>query len=302
MAPDPHVLVLGYPKCGNVWLRALLADLLRAGGVDFRQVMAQHPIASALETMDLGIRNQARQDQVRFDPLRAYQDIPMVFSWAIPDIHAYAAATSMAHSHSPWQPAIDSFIRAFSHRVLIVRDPRDVAVSWSRWIFTPFNRLHRPTVHQSPDALLRSDLPIRAQEWNVHQRSWLEEAPADPTLHLVFYEQLVADTPGELGRMARHLGLDVPDEAMENVAASHALGEMRKKQPHHIFRGHWGGWREHLDDRQVLQVQQACGRMMKALGYPLTRADCEGWTPAALRPPARPAASPPAAAAPRATP
>ena len=302
MAPDPHVLVLGYPKCGNVWLRALLADLLRAGGVDFRQVMAQHPIAPALETMDLGIRDQARQDQVRFDPLRAYQDIPMVFSWAIPDIHAYAAATSMAHSHSPWQPAIDSFIRAFSHRVLIVRDPRDVAVSWSRWIFTPFNRLHRPTVHQSPDALLRSDLPIRAQEWNVHQRSWLEEAPADPTLHLVFYEQLVADTPGELGRMARHLGLDVPDEAMENVAASHALGEMRKKQPHHIFRGHWGGWREHLDDRQVLQVQQACGRMMKALGYPLTRADCEGWTPAALRPPARPAASPPAAAAPRATP
>ena len=301
MAPDPHVLVLGYPKCGNVWLRALLADLLRAGGVDFRQVMAQHPIAPALETMDLGIRNQARQDQVRFDPLRAYQDIPMVFSWAIPDIHAYAAATSMAHSHSPWQPAIDSFIRAFSHRVLIVRDPRDVAVSWSRWIFTPFNRLHRPTVHESPDALLRSDLPIRAQEWNVHQRSWLEEAPADPTLHLVFYEQLVADTPGELGRMARHLGLDVPDEAMENVAASHALGEMRKKQPHHIFRGHWGGWREHLDDRQVLQVQQACGRMMKALGYPLTRADGEGWTPAALRPPARPAASPPAAAAPRAT-
>lgn len=302
MAPDPHVLVLGYPKCGNVWLRALLADLLRAGGVDFRQVMAQHPIAPALETMDLGIRDQARQDQVRFDPLRAYQDIPMVFSWAIPDIHAYAAATSMAHSHSPWQPAIDSFIRAFSHRVLIVRDPRDVTVSWSRWIFTPFNRLHRPTVHQSPDALLRSDLPIRAQEWNVHQRSCLEEAPADPTLHLVFYEQLVADTPGELGRMARHLGLDVPDEAMENVAASHALGEMRKKQPHHIFRGHWGGWREHLDDRQVLQVQQACGRMMKALGYPLTRADCEGWTPAALRPPARPAASPPAAAAPRATP
>ena len=302
MAPDPHLLALGYPKCGNVWLRALLADLLRAGGVDFRQIMERHPIAPVLESMDLGIRDQARQDQVRFEALRAYQDIPMVFTWAIPDIHAYAAATSMAHSHSPWQPAIDSFIRAFSHRVLIVRDPRDVAVSWSRWIFTPFNRLHRPTVHESPDALLRSDLPIRAQEWNVHQRSWLEEAPADPTLHLVFYEQLVADTPGELGRMARHLGLDVPDEAMENVAASHALGEMRKKQPHHIFRGHWGGWREHLDDRQVLQVQQACGRMMKALGYPLTRADCEGWTPAALRPPARPAASPPAAAAPRATP
>ena len=71
MKPDPHLLALGYPKCGNVWLRALLADLLRAGGVDFRQIMAQHPIAPVLEEMDLGIRDQARQDQVRFDPLRA---------------------------------------------------------------------------------------------------------------------------------------------------------------------------------------------------------------------------------------
>jgi len=279
-----------------------MADLLRAGGVDFRQVMAQHPIAPALETMDLGIRDQARQDQVRLEPLRAYQDIPMVFRWAIPDIHAYAAATSMAHSHSPWKPAIDPFVRAFSHRVLIIRDPRDVAVSWSRWIFTPFNRLHRPTVYDSPDALLRGDLPLRAQEWTVHQRSWLEDAPADPTLHLVFYEQLVADTPRELGRIARHLDLDVSDEALDRVAASHALGEMRKKQPHHVFRGHWGGWREHLDDRQVLQVQQACGRMMKALGYPLTRADCDGWTPAALHPPVGPASSSATALAPRASP
>lgn len=184
--------------------------------------------------------------------------------------------------------------------MLIVRDPRDVAVSWSRWIFTPFNRLHRPTLHASPDALLRSDLPTRAQEWNDYLRSWLEEAPADPALHLIFYEQLVADTPHELGRIARHLGLDVAPQAFERVAVSHALGEMRKKQPHHVFRGHWGGWREHLDDRQALQAQQICGRMMKALGYPLTRSDCDTRPPAALHPPARPASSSATATSPQA--
>lgn len=287
MASEIHLLALGYPKCGNVWLRALLADLLCAGGVDFRQIMESHPIAPVLEAMDLGIVDQARQDQVMFAPLRAYQDIPMVFRWAIPDIHEYAAATSMAHSHSAWVPAIDAMARAFSHRVLIVRDPRDVAVSWSRWIFTPFNRLHRPTLHETPDGLLRSDLLIRVREWNDHQRGWLEEAPADPGLHVVFYERLVEDTAGELGRMARHLGLDVEEEVLAEVAARHALGEMRKKQPHHVFRGRWGGWREYLDDRQVVQVQQVCGRMMKALGYPLTRSECDDWTPSALRVPER---------------
>jgi aryl sulfotransferase len=253
--------------------------------VDFRQIMAQHPIAPVLEEMDLGIRDQARQDQVRFDPLRAYQDIPAVFSWAIPDIHAYAAATSMAHSHSPWMRGIDPFIGAFSHRVLIVRDPRDVAVSWSRWIFTPFNRLHRPTLHDTPEALLRSDLPLRVAEWNAHQKGWLEERTPDLSLHLVFYEQLVDDTPRELGRIARYLGLEVSEEALQQVAASHALDEMRKKQPHHIYRGGWGAWLEHLDDRQVHEVQKICGRMMKSLGYPLNRADSQGWTPDHLQPP-----------------
>ena len=62
---------------------------------------------------------------------------------------------------------------------------------------------------------------------------------------------------------------------------------MRKKQPHHVYRGGWGGWLEHLDDRQVHEVQRICGRMMKSLGYPLNRADSEGWTPALLRTPER---------------
>ena len=287
MNPDPHVLALGYPKCGNVWLRALLADLLRAGGVDFRQIMENHPIAPVLEEMDLGIRDQARQDQVRFDPLRAYQDIPAVFSWAIPDINAYAAATSMAHSHSPWMRGIDSSIGAFSHRVLIVRDPRDVAVSWSRWIFTPFNKLHRPTLHATPEALLRSDLALRVAEWNAHQKGWLEECSPDLSPHLVFYEQLVDDTPRELGRIARYLGLEVSAEALKQVAASHALDEMRKRQPHHVYRGGWGGWLEHLDDRQVHEVQRICGRMMKSLGYPLNRGESQGWTPDLLHTPER---------------
>lgn len=279
MRPDPHLLALGYPKCGNVWLRGLLADLLAEAGVNFRQIMATHPLAPGLESMDLGIREQARQDQIRFSPLRAYQEIPAVFTWAIPDIHAYAAATSMAHSHSLWRPETDTFVRAFSHRVLIVRDPRDVAVSWSRWLFTPFNRLHRPTPHETPADLLRADLGNRATEWATHQRSWLEECGSDLSLHVVFYEQLVDDTPRELARIAAYLGLDVSGEILRAVATRNAIGEMRKRQPNHIYRGGWGSWLENLDDRQVYEVQRVCGRLLKNLGYPLNRAEVPGWTP-----------------------
>ncbi len=287
MPSDSRLLVLGYPKCGNVWLRGLLSDLLKAGGIGFRQVMTDHPMAPVLESMDLGIKDQARQDQIRFEPLRAYQDIPGVFSWAIPDIHAYAAATSMAHSHSLWRPETDGLIRAFSHRVLIVRDPRDVAVSWARWMFTPFNRLHRPTRHMTPEALLAADLPLRVTEWAVHQRSWLMETAADLSTHVVFYEHLMDDAPRELARIARYLGLEVEEKLLAEVAARHALGEMKRKQPHHVFRGGWGGWLEHLDDRQIHMAQRQCGAVMKILGYPLNRADSVGWTPERLRAPER---------------
>lgn len=285
MPPDPHVLAVGYPKCGNVWLRSLLASLMQAAGVDFRQIMASHPIAPVLEAMDLGIRDQARQDQIRFEPLRAYQDIPLVFGWAIPDLRAYVAATSMAHSHCMWKPETHHHIQQFSHRIIIVRDPRDVAVSWSRWLFTPFNLLHRPTACPTPAALLAEDLPRRLMEWNEHQKSWLIDRPRGLPVHVVFYEQLVDDTPGELGRIARHLGLEVNDAELRRVADQHALGPMKQRQPHHIFRGGWGAWLEHLDDRQIHTAQRITGQMMKSMGYPLNRMDAEGWTPDKLRVP-----------------
>jgi len=285
MSNDPHVLVLGYPKCGNVWLRSLLADLLKAGGVPFRQVMEHHPIAPALEMMDLGIREQARQDQVRFTPLRAYQDIPGVFSWAIPDIHDYVAATSMAHSHTPWSREIDPFVRVFSHRVIIIRDPRDVAVSWSRWMFTPFNRLHRPTLHDSPESLLRSDLRLRVTEWDVHQHGWLFQRDRSLSLHTVFYERLVKDTPKELARLASSLGLRVSSLSLEEISAKNSLGEMKKRQPHHVHRGGWGAWLDHLEERQSAEVRKICGGMMQSLGYPLDRNEASTWNPDCLRVP-----------------
>ena len=198
-------------------------------------------------------------------------------------ISAYAAATSMAHSHSPWTPETDCLIRAFSHYLIIIRDPRDVAVSWSRWIFTPFNRLHRPTLHPTPEALLAEDLPKRVTEWNTYHQSWLTAGGACLSPHVVFYEQLVDDTPRELGRIARYLGLNISEDSLRRVPAQHALGEMKKRQPHHVFRGGWGGWLEHLDDRQIHTSQRICGVLLKSLGYPLNRADSSGWTPDRLR-------------------
>jgi hypothetical protein len=62
---------------------------------------------------------------------------------------------------------------------------------------------------------------------------------------------------------------------------------MKKRQPHHVFRGGWGAWLDHLNERQVHTAQRIAGQMMKALGYPLNSEASVGWTPDQLQAPTR---------------
>jgi aryl sulfotransferase len=95
----------------------------------------------------------------------------------------------------------------------------------------------------------------------------------------------VQDTQGELERISDYLGLRVSREFLEKISAKNALGEMKKRQPHHVHRGGWGAWLENLEERQVVEVRKICGTMMRSLGYPLDRSEAETWSPDLLREP-----------------
>lgn len=282
------ILSLGYPKSGNVWLNYLLRDICTAAGVEVRQAMEGHPISEALKHEHFGIRGQDQADFIVIDPLRTYFGITSVFRWPIEDIAAYAARTSLVMSHCPWrpEPSAQMTYRSFTHRILVVRDVRDVAVSWSRFMFTPFNRLHNPVSYPNAEAFLAGTLAQRVTGWSSYHEGWLVDRTAEELpVHVIFYEQLMTKPVHELRRLCTYLGLDVNEVKLEDIVRRNDLKEMKQRQPDHVFRGGWGNWREFLDDRQIHIVQRSAGEMLRLLGYPLNGAEAANWQPDQLRVP-----------------
>lgn len=286
--PSPEtdsLLLVGHPKCGNVWLFALMKSLITASGAEFRQVLESQPISKAFDQMALSIDGQSRYDQVHFRPLRAYQTIPNIFYWAIEDIRRFAAETSLAHTHCEWTRETDWMIRAFKSRIAIVRDPRDVVVSFAQWMFSPFNRLHRPTEFPTPREYLEANYKQITHKWLAHQDSWLVRRDPNTSIQVVFYEQLVDDTPAELNRIANDLGLKVSEKLLQEIAKEHSLKNAKQTLPNHIWRGGWGNWLETLSEEQVLTIQEMTSGMLKKLGYPLNFEDAYDWQPKSLKRP-----------------
>ncbi len=277
------VLSLGYPKSGNVWLNYLIRSAVEVATGECHQAIDGNPVAEALDREQFGIRGQNNADDITIDPAGSFFKIGEVFRWPVEDLAEYASRTNLVLCHSPWHPSCADQYRAFSHRILILRDPRDVAVSFSRFMFTPFNLLHAPAPFSGPDEFLKHRFAGIVQAWLEHTVGHLIKGHADARPHVIFYERLVADTVGELARLVRYLKLGLADAQIERIAADHQLDRTRARQPDHVFRGGWGNWMEYFDDSQVRAVAQIAGAAIKALGYPISRSQAVGWNVEQLR-------------------
>ena len=91
---------------------------------------------------------------------------------------------------------------------------------------------------------------------------------ADPDCILVRYEELVADAPGELRRIAEALGEPDRRSAAE-VAAAATLPAMRARTgvAHHFWQGRPGLWRALLTAPSAGRIAEAHRDCFAALGY-----------------------------------
>lgn len=145
--------------------------------------------------------------------------------------------------------------------VAMVRDPRDMALSWKR----------------SP--ILRGDVVRAAGIWRDDQqgllraRAWL----GDDRMHVLRYEDLVSDAQGEIDRLCAYLDLE-PDAAMltfhdsdANDAAA-ARTDDWKNLASPLMTTNFDKWRRGLDADEIAYVDSVCGDLMPTFGYdPETR-------------------------------
>lgn len=273
----PGILWLAsYPKSGNTWMRAFLANLIldspeplaltRIGEICpsepaevwFRP-FAKGKVADMSAKEIAALREKAQERAVSLNK----NVVPM-------KTHSYLGEDS-------GHPIVS--MKATYGAVYIIRDPRDVAVSaadhFGRSVDGMIAMMADPfaTCAAMPGVIVHE----LQSSWSNHVESWTKWN--HPGIAAVRYEDLLADPFDQFGRVARRFGITA-DKArirkavefssfkqLQKLEAEQGFGE-RSIHSERFFRaGQSGGWRDKLTAAQVERIESDHGVQMKRFGY-----------------------------------
>jgi len=239
-------LVVSYPRSGNTWTRFLIANLV-------------HP-----------------EKTITFANIESL----------IPDTSSISSRALKRISRPRIIKSHDYFDHRYPKVIYIVRDPRDVALS-----YYDFQRKYRHIEDKYPleryvDDFVNGRL-ISASwgTWAENVGSWMATRGHTENFLLLRFEDMLEDTQRELARIAQFLRLPVTAETLERAIANSAADRMRQMEKQE--EGQWvatkkhrkdipfvrvakaGGWKTNLPAPCVIQIEAAWGDLMSSLGYSL---------------------------------
>src|SRR3972149_719710 len=179
------LLQSGLPKSGNLSLHKILQESLRLGGIELRSFIQTHPIYQEAKTWP-GFEEQAGIDFIEVDTHGCYSR-KGAFRQPIIDLDGYLKQCTHVWTHALWVPRCDEVFRKFEKIVYIIRDPRDVLVSASRYFFTPFMQAQHPQHEPDADTYRKHRLYEQVITWVQHTGGYLIHAD-EYRIHFVYYE------------------------------------------------------------------------------------------------------------------
>ena len=277
------VWVASFPKSGNTWLRMLLASWMRDADVDINALsgwtdMAPEPWrvvtgrpAETLSKDDVTTNRKWVQSVLANRRLRE----AMRPHFALAQAEDVFCKTHAARAEVDGHPTINHDVTVGA--VYIVRDPRDVAVSYASHLGVSVDEAI--SLMESAHPLKNDGSPLYQYvgRWSDHVESWLA---APFKTHLVRYEDLKSrpivtfrkllqafDLKSTQGRVERA----VERSKFENLKAQEAksgFGERSEKSNEPFFRaGQVGGWKNRLTPEQIARIESAHGVVMERMGY-----------------------------------
>ena len=178
--------------------------------------------------------------------------------------------------------------------ILMVRDPRDTAVSqYFQWKHRMVGR--KKVINGYPDRAIEVPDFIMGEEAGIPKiidfmNAWAKDLPRFTNLIIIKYEDLKADTAGELGRALRFLGERPGDAELADAAAFASVENMRKMEQENagkiaanarlkpgdandpssfkVRRAKVGGWRDYVSEDQAAAIDKMVReRLDPVFGY-----------------------------------
>jgi hypothetical protein len=169
--------------------------------------------------------------------------------------------------------------------IYIVRDPRDVVLSQYHY--------HRKLRKIADDSALETFVTrfltgetCPHGSWGQNIATWLYTSEGSSRFLLLRYEDLIADTAGELKKVVNFLQFSAGPEQIAQAVERSSADRMRKlekaqmdknglvkgsrKDLSFVRAAGSGGWHSELPAEQVARIESAWGHLMRHLGYELT--------------------------------
>lgn len=247
-----NVFLVSYPRSGNTWARFLLGNLLDP----------DNPVTFA--------SIESRVPEIYFNSDHAMRALPR---------------PRILKSHECFQPH-------YRQVIYIVRDPRDVAVSFYHHNVKAGNIADDCPMNDFIPRFIDAEFDAKWGSWSDHVRSWLFLRQARPDFMLLRYEDMQREPARELRRIAaflhkysfslaggsreailRAIELSSPERmrALEKQQAMHWVLTRSTRQDKPFIRSAVaGGWKSQLPDESVVALERAWGNLMRTLGYELS--------------------------------
>jgi hypothetical protein len=236
-------------KAGSAWLFNMTNDLMRAaGGQDIRRLRSRYLLGPIMTRVNCNMGS-----------LRALK-----LAWvSLPHLlgNSYVVKTH----EGPTPAALWIIGRGLMRATYIYRDPRDVALS----VFRHGKRLREAGIASDTgfDRIDSMQAAIRFAAGRIPiWHAWKSSARA----LMIRYEDLRADTEGEVSRLCEVLDLDLDAGAIRAVVERYQAkgsGQDRPAKRLHFDKGTSGRWREEMTQGQVALCDRLFGDHLTEMGY-----------------------------------
>tara|TARA_R110000868_G_scaffold83754_4_gene236557 strand:+ start:9122 stop:9925 length:804 start_codon:yes stop_codon:yes gene_type:complete len=231
------VVVSAYPKSGNTWVARMVSDAIRCEMVAYlSDVQERLPRESGL------------------DPAELRDDVVVARS------HHTATLLTLGGV----QPQDIAFV---------VRDPRDISVSGSGFLFASDNVPNEERIDQMIDQMVETQKPnVRWQD--VRWDSFVQSAIRKNVL-TIRYVDLVNDTAGVLKQILARLGHERSDELIDEVVRFHSFNTSKERAAasgrddvhQYLRRGEPGAYRNYLNARQRERIESEFRQTMEYFDF-----------------------------------